>query len=192
MESRDFEKRTVQFLQECGISGKSALDIGARYNLEYGAGLFEGLQRFGVEDYTILEIFEDNVRELGERGYPVVQGDVREVQRYFLPESFDIVCWIHGLEHLNNFAEIQKTIKKLKRLTSKWLILSFPIGIEKQGESYGNPFEKHSYTIAGVKKILSCFDRKENVRYIVYRRLPRKVGLVAVKFNPNAVILYEK
>lgn len=192
MKSRDFEECTAQFLQECGISGKSALDIGARYSPEYGAGLFAGLQEFGVEDYTILEIFDDYVKELKEHNYPVLQGDVRQIQRYFQSKSFDIVCWVHGPEHLNNFAEICKSIGKLKRLTKQWLIISFPIGKEKQGAINGNPYQRHRYTISSVQKILGCFDRKDDVRHIAYRRSPRKSGRYTTKFNPNAVIVYEK
>ena len=192
MKSRGFEERTAQFLQECGVSGKSALDIGARYSPEYGAGLFTGLQEFGVEDYTILEIFGGYVKDLIEHDYPVIQGDVRQIQRYFQLESFDIVAWIHGPEHLNNFAEICKSIEKLKRLTKRWLIVSFPIGKEKQGAIDGNPYQIHRYTIPSVQKILGCFDRKDNVQHIAYRRLPRKVGRYTTKFNPNAVIVYEK
>ncbi|GAG69786.1 unnamed protein product [marine sediment metagenome] len=191
MKSRNFEERTAQFLRECGISGKSALDIGARYSPEYGAGLFAGLQEFGVEDYTILEIFNGYVKELKEHDYSVVQGDVRQIQRYFLPESFDIVCWVHGPEHLNNFTEICESIDKLKRLTKQWLIISFPIGEEKQGAIDGNPYQRHRYTIPSVQKILDCFNKKDNVRYTAYKRLPRKTGHYTTKFNPNAVIVYE-
>lgn len=192
MKSRGFEERTAQFLRECGVSGKSALDIGARYSSKYGAGLFVGLQEFGVENYTILEIFDDYVKELKEHDYPVIQGDVRQIQRYFQLESFDIVCWVHGPEHLNNFAEICKSIEKLKKLTKRWLVISFPIGKEKQGAIDGNPYQRHRYIIPSVQKILGCFSKKDNVRYIVYRRLPRKSGQYTTKFNPNAVIVYKR
>ena len=182
MKSRDFTERTAQFLQKHGVSGKSALDIGARYRTKYGAGLFAGLQRLGVKDYTILEIFDGYVKELKKRGYPVIQGDVRKIREYFQPESFDIVCWIHGPEHLNNLVEIQETIDKLKEITKRWLILSFPIGEEKQGAIAGNPYERHRYFIMDVRKILGCFAESDIVHSAVFPRSK----------YPNAVILYDK
>ena len=181
MKSKGFTKRITQFLQEHDISGKSALDIGARYGID-GAGLFVGLQAFGVEDYTILEIFDGYVKELKEHGYPVIQGDVRKIQEYFQPESFDIVCWIHGPEHLNNLVEIQKSIDKLKAITKRWLILSFPIGRTKQGARDGNPYQRHRYFIMGIKKILGCFEKHDIIHSAIFPRAE----------SPNAVILYDK
>ena len=183
--SRDFEKQTAQFLQEYKVSGKSALDIGARYRSKYGAGLFMGLQKLGVKNYVILEIFDGYVRELQKHGYPVVQGDVRNIQKYFKPGSFDIVAWIHGIEHLNNLVEIQESIDKLKEITRHWLILSFPIGEEKQGAIANNPYEIHRYFIMDIEKILSCFGKHDIVHSVVYSRAIRG-------FYPNAVILYDK
>lgn len=187
MKSRDFDESTIEFLTKYHFHGESALDIGARYLPEYGAGLFKGLQRFGVKDYTILEIHPPNVRELRERGYNAISGDVRFINYIFPANSFDVVCWIHGIEHLNNFAEIYLTIKKLCRITRKFLMLSFPVGKEKQGPIDGNPYEEHRYFIMDVRKILSCFERQDIVHSIVY---PRPKG--KTKFWPNAVILYEK
>lgn len=184
MRSRDFDKLTIEFLTKYHFYGKSALDIGARYVPEYGAGLLKGLQRFGVKDYTILEIYPPNVRELRKRGYNAISGDVRLINHIFPTNFFDIICWIHGVEHLYNFAEIHRTIQKLCRVTRKFLLLSFPIGKEKQGPLGGNPFEIHRYSIMKIKKILSCFERPSIVHSIMYPR-PRK-------FYPNAVILYEK
>jgi len=187
VKSRDFDEPTLEFLTKYHFYGESALDIGARYLPEYGAGLFKGLQRFGVKDYTILEIHPPNVRELRERGYNAVSGDVRFINYIFPANSFDIVCWVHGIEHLNNFAEIYQTIKKLCRITRKFLMLSFPIGKEKQGPIEGNPYEEHKYFIMDIRKILSCFERRDIVHSIIY---PRPKG--KTKFWPNAVILYEK
>lgn len=188
MKSRDFDELTIEFLTKYHFYGESALDIGARYIPEYGAGLLEGLQRFGVEDYTILEIYPPNVKELRKYDYNAISGDVRLINYIFPVNSFDIVCWIHGIEHLNNFAEIYRTIKKLCRVTRKFLMLSFPIGKEKQGILYGNPYEEHRYFIMDVRKILGCFERQNIVHSMVYPRPPKgKIG-----FYPNAVILYEK
>lgn len=182
MKSRNFTERTAQFLQKYGVSGKSALDIGARYRTKYGAGLFVGLQKLGIKDYIILEIFDGYVKDLKSRGYPVIQGDVRKIQEYFQPESFDIVAWIHGPEHLNNLVEICDSIDKLKEITKRWLILSFPIGAEKQGAVDGNPWQKHRYFVMDVGQILGCFGKQDIVHSAVFPR---------IKY-PNAVILYDK
>ena len=182
MRSKNFTKRTAQFLQKHHVSGRSALDIGARYKEKYGAGLFTGLQKLGVKDYIILEAFDGNVKELKRRGYPVIQGDVRKIREYFQPKSFDIVSWIHGLEHLNNLVEIQESINELKRITRRWLILSFPIGAEEQGAVGGNPYEVHRYFIMDIKKILGCFGKHDIVYSAVFPRVE----------YPNVVILYDK
>lgn len=192
MKSRDFDKTTIDFLTKYNLYGESALDIGARYVPAYGAGLFKGLQRFGVKDYTILEIYPPNVAELRKRGYNAISGDVRLIDHIFPANYFDIVCWVHGIEHLNNFAEIHQTIKKLCRVTRKFLVLSFPIGKEKQGALGGNPFEVHRYFIMSIGKILSCFGRGNIVHSIVYPRPPHPVGKQKVKFYPNAIILFGK
>ena len=182
MRSKDFTKRIAQFLQEHGVFGKSALDIGARYRTKDGAGLFAGLRKLGVEDYTILEIFSGYIKELRKHGYLVVQGDVRKIQEYFQPESFDLVCWVHGPEHLSNLIEICESIDKLKKITRHWLILSFPIGAEKQGAVDGNPYERHRYFIMNIRQILSCFGKRDIVYSAVFSRAS----------YPNAVILYNR
>ncbi len=192
MKSRDFDDLTIKFLTEYHLYGESALDIGARYIPKYGAGLLKGLERFGVKDYTILEIYPPNVKELRKRGYNAISGDVRLINYIFPINSFDVVCWIHGIEHLNNFAEIHQTIRKLCRVTRKFLLLSFPIGKEKQGPLGGNPYEVHRYFIMSIGKILSCFERGDIVHSIVYPRPPHLVGKQKVKFYPNAVVLYRK
>jgi len=192
VKSRDFDKITIEFLTKYHFHGESALDVGARYIPEYGAGLLKGLQRFGVKDYTILEVYPLNVRELRKHGYNAISGDVRLINYIFPTNSFDIVCWVHGIEHLNNFAEIYLTIRKLCKIARKFLILSFPIGKERQGPLGGNPFEVHRYFIMDIRKILGCFERGDIVHSIVYPRPPRLVGKQKVKFYPNAVILYRR
>lgn len=192
LKSREFDSITTAFLKNQGVWGEKALDVGARYTQELGAGLWKGLQKFGVEDYTILEIYEPNVKELRQKGYSVIQGDVLEASEIFPKESFDIVLWSHGPEHLSSLQEIHKAMRELEKITRHFLVLSFPVGIERQGPVQGNPYEVHRHFIMDVREITDCFTYQYKVHSHIYNRKTRVVNGKKHPLKPNAVVVYNK
>ncbi len=124
------------------FENSTMLYIGANKLRTQLTDLFEN--RCSNMTIDVLEIWHENVKYL--RGLKkfngVMQGDVREIDKLFKPNSYDIVMWWHGPEHIE-IQELAKTLDKLKRVAKKLVILGCPWGIYVQGEEYGNPYEKH-------------------------------------------------
>jgi len=118
----------------------TVLYVGASVNRQEG---LEELIQAGHR-VMILEVWEDNVRYLKERGYEVVQGDVRRLS--FQERSFDYTVWWHGPEHVQK-TELGETIRSLERLSRKLVVMSCPWGHNPQGAYGGNPFEQHLSTL---------------------------------------------
>ena len=191
--SRDFDARTIEFLTKYGFYAKSALDVGARWHPEHGAGLWKGLARFGVTDYRIVEIWPANVAALKEHDFHAIEGDVRRLAHFVGKGAVDCVCWFHGPEHLGAFAEIREALMQCAQVAKKYVLLSFPIGKEPQGAMDGNPYEEHRFVLEQdmIPRVANCFPSGK-VAWRIYVRPPRQVGEYTVKFNPNCVLLWEK
>lgn len=179
---RDFDAKTVAFLTDQGMVGESALDIGARWSSRTGAGLWRGLARFGVTDYTVLELWPPGVKTLREHGLRVVEGDVRHIRALFAPQSVDIICWLHGIEHLRSWEELTATVPQLRAVARRFVLLSFPVGLSPQGPVDGNPYERHLLTIhrPQVAEVAALFG---NAAWMLYPR-PK------LKLKPNAIVLH--
>jgi len=125
-----------------GYKWKSCLYVGAHHKR------FEQAERIKkvVSYMDLLEIWLPNVEYLKKNIETtpfrnIIQGDVRRVQK-IVKQKYDLVMWWHGPEHIPQ-EEIPATVKHIKKVTNKVIILGCPWGVYEQGAAYGNPHEEH-------------------------------------------------
>ena len=100
-------------------------------------------EQMGFRRVVILEAWKQNVEMIREmKKYEVVEGDVRQADDYFQPESFDLVIWWHGPEHVP-FEQLGVTFDKLKRIARRYIVVGCPWGHYSRRAFGGNPFEVH-------------------------------------------------
>lgn len=102
--------------------------------------------RANAIDWHILEVFEANVKRFREQApeedhHRITLGDLRDIKSLFATK-FDVILHWHGPEHLER-EDVIKILPDMSAMASELLILGCPNGEEEQGESYGNPWEKH-------------------------------------------------
>ncbi len=125
---------------------QSVLYVGANQRRQHFVDQFE---KVPYEKIVILEVFKDNYEFLKTKFsdrtiFDIINGDVRNIDK-ILENTFDIIFYWHGIEHLKQ-AEIEPTLKKIEKM-AKVVILGVPYGKYEQGPEYGNPFEEHLSTI---------------------------------------------
>lgn len=143
------EKQVIKNLPELFTTKyQSVLYIGANQKRQHFVDLFE---KSAYNKIVILEAFKNNFEFLKIKfsdrvptPFKIIHGDVRNVDKIF-KDTFDVVFFWHGIEHLNQ-TEIEPTLKKLEKI-SKVIVLGLPNGKYEQGPEYGNPFEEHLSTI---------------------------------------------
>ena len=98
-------------------------------------------------EFTILEIFEPNVKHLTEvcPWATVIQGDVRNLEN-FSEDEFDYAFWWHGPEHIKE-EELADAVKGLEKITKKIVVLGCPWGDYPQHHLHGNPYEEHEASL---------------------------------------------
>ena len=81
--------------------------------------------------YTIalLELIEKNCEYYDGKDLfdTIVCGDVREADQHFAPNSFDVVLWWHGPEHVDR-EDVEPTVAKLEEIATELVILASPCG----------------------------------------------------------------
>jgi len=123
-------------------------------------GAHEGRIDFGPElvdagwTLDILEAWEPNCAALHGLGLPwlrrLLHGDVRDPRGAVgyagsdaLRDSYDLVFWWHGPEHIA-CSELASCLSALEAITPGGLVvLGCPWGDYPQDDAYGNPFERH-------------------------------------------------
>ena len=121
----------------------SLLYVGARRDrMDFG----EELKTTG-HDFTILEIYEPNVKHLTEvcPWATVIQGDVRKLKE-FSENQFDYAFWWHGPEHIKE-EELLEAVKGLEKITKKIVVMGCPWGEYPQHHLHGNPHEEHEASL---------------------------------------------
>ena len=119
------------------------LYVGARHDrMDFGDELREA-----GNEFTILEIYEPNVKHLTEvcPWATVIQGDVRSLED-FSENQFDYAFWWHGPEHIKE-EELPEALKGLEKITKKAVILGAPWGVYPQHHLHGNPHEEHEASL---------------------------------------------
>jgi len=78
---------------------------------------------------TLLELVEGNCEYYEGKGIfdHIICGDVREVDQHFTPDSFDVVLWWHGPEHVDR-KDVEPSVAKLEKIATKLVVLASPWG----------------------------------------------------------------
>tara|TARA_B100001250_G_scaffold414356_1_gene452185 strand:+ start:814 stop:1404 length:591 start_codon:yes stop_codon:yes gene_type:complete len=119
------------------------LYVGARHDrMEFGKEFQDAGHKF-----TILEIYEPNVKHLTETcpWATVIQGDVRNLEN-FSENQFDYTFWWHGPEHIKE-EELTDAVLGLENITKKIVVLGCPWGVYPQHHLHGNPHEEHEASL---------------------------------------------
>lgn len=93
----------------------------------------------------ILEVWVKNVEIWAEKlpsCCEMIFGDIRNVKELFDENSFRVVYWNNGPEHVAK-SEIEDIIDQLKYVVSDHIILEYPKEYYQQGIAFGNPYEQH-------------------------------------------------
>lgn len=69
-------------------------------------------------------------------------GDMRKIEKYYNPKSFDAVIAIDVIEHLKK-NESRKLIKGMEKIARKKIIILTPNGFVGQGHFENNPYQEH-------------------------------------------------
>ena len=82
-----------------------------------------------ISNFVTLELFEDIIKKAS--GHKlirnIVQGDVRKVDEYFDANSFDLIFWGMGPEHITR-EEWSDTFRRIELVASKLVIYHVPWG----------------------------------------------------------------
>lgn len=120
-------------LRGCG----TVLDVGCGYDSSIGH-IRKTFTSEGIEIYKkTLELSKK--RKLHDR---YKQGDIRYLNRYYKPKSFDAAVCIDVMEHLTR-PEAVRMIGMMEKIARKRVILLTPNGYYEQDAYDGNPYQKH-------------------------------------------------
>jgi hypothetical protein len=125
--------------------GKSVLQVGARPSGGWHRA-FQSFSKVGYEIFDVLEIFSKNVKNLkGALLRRVVKGDVRHIDRITeLDNSYDIIYWWHGPEHVTK-PQFEKVLPKLIERANMAVIVGCPHGkwVQPGNANKNEKHEKH-------------------------------------------------
>ena len=120
------------------------LYVGARESrIDYGSEL-----RDAGYQITIVEIHPPNVNALKQTvtWAQIVEGDVRSPP--FENDSFDVIFWWHGPEHIE-VDELEDALDELEKIATHAVVLGCPWSTYCQGDLEGNPHERHVAHLEG-------------------------------------------
>jgi len=156
-------------LNRNGENHRRALVVGWRqpsYN-----EIFYELKKAGYIDIVLIDIFKPNIelfKTYGVRDVIALTLDVRDSLSAFGEDSFDLIVFSQGPEHLylqDAFSLIHDQFKRM----AKFILIETPLGIYPQEAILGNEHEKHlstwyfkDYTLLG---FTACYG--ENDKHII-------------------------
>ena len=167
----DFSEREVlikELPELLNGAGKTALYVGASV---WRAFLLDDLIRWGWKT-TVLEVWPTNVDCIRNTyNVPVIQG---EVVTSPINQTFDLVLWWHGPEHVTK-ENLPRALNSLETHSSL-IVLGCPENDSPQGLVYDNPFETHLWNVS-----------QDDLRQLGYKtRSDPRPG------NPNNIIAWKR
>ena len=110
--------------------------------LDVGSSNISRFQKFDYKNKKIVS-FDINIeKKYNFKNQKLVLGNAKNINKYFKPNSFDVVCAIDLIEHLKK-KEANKLIKNLKQISKTKLIIFTPNGFLPQKPTKINPYMKH-------------------------------------------------
>ncbi len=92
---------------------------------------------------TYLEIFESYIELFKDQKYPIIKGDVREIDK-ILEKSYDVILWLQGPEHVSH-EELLPTLDALFSVCNNGIMCTCPWGsfYDYQEDINNNKYEIH-------------------------------------------------
>lgn len=114
-----------------GLNIKSVLNVGVGYNAECRLWNSFFVHIFNSKEFTNIDIVQDHINTAKKYNDSLVANsllcDIREVDNVWQPNSFDLIFWSHGPEHIYRH-EWKDTFEKIEEVASKLVILQCPWG----------------------------------------------------------------
>lgn len=107
------------------------------------------VDNIGAEKIGLLEAFEGNFKEFGNRNPGHVEatcGNIKDFEKLYAKDQWDLVYWDHGPEHAESFEMLEDVTTILKK-NVKMILYACPWGDCPQEKLYGNDLEKHSVSV---------------------------------------------
>lgn len=125
--------------------GKSCLQIGCRSRKGF-KNFFDPFSALGFDTHDVLEAHKPNVDKLNlPEARAKVCGDALKIKECRgLLESYDIIVWWHGPEHVKK-DQFERALPDLISMCNIGLVIGCPNGKYDQGAIHGNPFEQHKH-----------------------------------------------
>ncbi len=107
-----------------------------------------------VEDFHNLEITEANAKKALAHSSKLINqvtvGDIKEIDKHFEPNSFDLIFWNQGPEHIYR-EEHESCFAKLEQVASKAIYIHCPWGSGYDGHSghYSKSIRKGEFELHG-------------------------------------------
>ena len=98
----------------------------------------------GANSVTYLEVWDEYADKWSDGKYPIVRGNVLNIADIFRPNSFDIILWPQGPEHIGR-EEMPSCFQDILSVCRKVALFTCPWGsyYDAQETVYGNPYERH-------------------------------------------------
>lgn len=141
---RNFTKReeTVLDILNFNDNIESFLNIGFRDWHDHRSHWWIDICKLNSIDWNIMEIFPLNVHNSIAKGCPkenINIGNILDTETY---NNYDAIMFWHGPEHIRKDIFF-KALPNIESKANKLIIFGMPLGEEKQGAVYGNPYEEH-------------------------------------------------
>lgn len=126
------------------IYNAEVLLVGTGHSAEQYYDWPDTLMKCGAYNVVYLEIFDQYIQRWANKEYKIIKGDVRNIADIFTADSFDIILWIQGPEHINQ-SEMKKCFEDILKISRKLLLFTCPWGTyyDDQSALGGNIFEMH-------------------------------------------------
>jgi len=140
-------KQLVKFMDkfcEKYIQNSSVLMIGTGFTKDQYYEWPDTLVKCGASSAEYLEVCEHYYEKWKEGKYRVTLGDVKDIRKIFPDNSFDVVLWTQGPEHISQH-EMKQVFSDILHVAKRAVLFSCPYGsyYDKQGEVYRNVYEAH-------------------------------------------------
>mgnify|MGYP003652944256 CR=1 FL=1 len=103
---------------------------------------------------SVLELHPDNAQALRDmNAFPVIEGDLKDIEQLVGEKSFDVIFWEDGPEHIHE-KDFDSVIPQMQRVAKKYIIMEAPEGIRDHDPHTPNLLDRQ-YT--GIEK--DTFDK---------------------------------
>jgi hypothetical protein len=148
----DALEEMIPLIRENSDNPKSLLYVGWRHDCKpWWYDTF--CKELRIERVGVLEIFPKNISELeqqvwvGRYNLNPVLGDVRSIDQFIGHNTYDVIFWDHGPEHVS-WDDLQKCTPLICQVAGRLVMYCCPEGEWPQGAEDGNEHEVHRNAVS--------------------------------------------